>query len=216
MLNSGGGDVYRARSGTHFSLYVKVVGTEESLRLTKQSALDFNPVWSPDGRYIAFCRILPGESGIYIIPALGGAERKLHATLWEEKEFYEVRWNKGRLSWSPDGKMLAYSDRPSLNEIPSIFLLSLDSSGVHKLTSAPPGSRGDSNPALSPDGRTVAFTRRSQAFQSIYTVPTTGGEEQRLVSDGRDHWVCPGLPTDATLFSPTPVGPSMPAGFGKY
>ena len=44
-------------AGPHFSLYVKLVGTEESLRLTKQASIDFNPVWSPDGRYIAFCRI---------------------------------------------------------------------------------------------------------------------------------------------------------------
>ena len=86
-------------SGSYFSLYVKVIGTEESLRLTNLPALDFNPVWSPDGRYIAFCRILPGQTGIYLIPALGGAERKLRATLWDEKEFYQVRWNAGRLSW---------------------------------------------------------------------------------------------------------------------
>jgi DNA-binding winged helix-turn-helix (wHTH) protein len=55
-------------AGPHLSLYVKVVGTEESLRLTKQESIDFNPVWSPDGRYIAFCRIRKGETGIYIIP----------------------------------------------------------------------------------------------------------------------------------------------------
>jgi Tol biopolymer transport system component/DNA-binding winged helix-turn-helix (wHTH) protein len=175
-------------SGSLFSLYVKVVGTEESLRLTNQPALDFNPVWSPDGRYIAFCRILPGQTGIYLIPALGGAERKLRATLWDEKEFYQVRWNTVRLSWSPDGESLAFSDRPLANEISSIFLLSLGSLGIRKLTSAPPGSRGDSNPALSPDGKTLAFTRSSQAFQSIYTVPVSGGEEQRLVSDESDHW----------------------------
>ena len=175
-------------SGSYFSLYVKVVGTEESLRLTNPTALDFNPVWSPDGRYIAFCRILPGQTGIYLIPALGGAERKLRATLWDEKEFYQVRWNAGRLSWSPDGESLAFSDRPFVNEIPSIFLLSLDSLAVRKLTSAPPGSRGDSNPAFSPDGKALAFTRSSQAFQSIYTVPVSGGEEQPLVSDASDHW----------------------------
>jgi Tol biopolymer transport system component/DNA-binding winged helix-turn-helix (wHTH) protein len=174
--------------GPLFSLYVKVVGTEKSLRLTNQPALDFNPVWSPDGRYIAFCRILPGQTGIYLIPALGGTERKLRATLWDEKEFYQVRWNTVRLSWSPDGQSLAFSDRPVANEVPSIFLLALDSLAVRKLTFAPPDSRGDSNPAFSPDGKTMAFTRSSQAFQSIYTVPVSGGEERRLVSQETNHW----------------------------
>ena len=45
-------------AGPHFSIYVKLTGTEELLRLTKQASIDFNPVWSPDGRYIAFCRLL--------------------------------------------------------------------------------------------------------------------------------------------------------------
>ena len=103
--------VWNGGAGPHFSLYVKVVGTEESLRLTKQASLDFNPVWSPDGRYIAFCRILKGATGIYIIPALGGAERRVRNTLWDDQEFYEAFWIAGRLSWSPDGKLLAYSDR---------------------------------------------------------------------------------------------------------
>ncbi len=118
--------VWNGGAGPHFNLYVKVVGTEESLRLTNQRSLDFNPVWSPDGRYIAFCRILKGEPGIYIIPALGGAERRVRNTLWDDQEFDEVFWF-GRLSWSPDGKSLAYSDRASRSEAASIFLLSLDS-----------------------------------------------------------------------------------------
>ncbi|MBZ5653041.1 MAG: winged helix-turn-helix domain-containing protein [Acidobacteriia bacterium] len=174
-------------AGPHFSLYVKLIGTEESLRLTKEASLDFNPVWSPDGRYIAFCRILEGETGIYIIPALGGAERRVRKTLWEEQEFYQVIWTAGRLSWSPDGKVLAFSDRASRNEAPSIFLLSLDSLEVRRLTSSLRSS-GDFNLAFSPDGQTLAFTRASQAFDAIYTVPVSGGEEQRLISDGTDHW----------------------------
>jgi hypothetical protein len=31
-------------AGPHFSIYVKLVGTEELLRLTKQASIDFNPV----------------------------------------------------------------------------------------------------------------------------------------------------------------------------
>ena len=113
--------VWNGGAGPHFNLYVKVVGTEESLRLTNQASLDFNPVWSPDGRYIAFCRILKGATGIYIIPALGGAERRVRNTLWDDQEFDEAFWF-GRLSWSPDGKSLAYSDRASRSEAASIFL----------------------------------------------------------------------------------------------
>ena len=133
--------VWNGGAGPHFNLYVKVVGTEESLQLTKQPSLDFNPVWSPDGRYIAFCRILKDATGIYIIPALGGAERRVRNTLWDDQEFDQV-FRFGRLSWSRDGKLLAYSDRASRSEAASIFLLSLDSGEVRKLTSAP-RARGD-------------------------------------------------------------------------
>ncbi len=108
-------------NGPFFSIYVKLIGTEEPLRLTKQESVDYNPVWSPDGRYIAFCRIQKGETGIYIVPTLGGAERKVRDTHWEEREFYEVFWYFGRLSWSPDGKLLAFSDRTSVSEPTSIF-----------------------------------------------------------------------------------------------
>jgi Tol biopolymer transport system component len=163
-------------AGNHFSIYVKLTGTEESLRLTKQaSSIDFNPVWSPDGRYIAFCRILKGETGIYIIPALGGTERRVRNTIWEV-------WFRGRLSWSPDGKSLAFSDRASAGETASIFLLSLDSLEVRRLT-PPLRSKADFSPEFSPDGQTLAFVRDSQDIQSIYAVPVFGGEERRLTAD---------------------------------
>jgi Tol biopolymer transport system component/DNA-binding winged helix-turn-helix (wHTH) protein len=173
-------------SGAHFSIYVKVIGTEDSLRLTKQDAIDFNPVWSPDGRYIAFCRIQKGQTGIYMVSALGGAERKIRDAHWEEREFYEVFWYFGRLSWAPDGKTLAFSDRPTSNEPTSIFLLSLDTLAVRKLTSA--GLPGDYNPAFSPDGRTLAFNRGSGGITSIYTMPAGGGEERLLISGSQYGW----------------------------
>ena len=198
-------------SGPHFSLYVKIVGTEELVRLTtNEAALDFDPVWSADGRYIAFCRILEGETGVYIIPAMGGPERRLHKTLWEEKQFYEVSWYAGRLSWSPDGKLLAFSDRASVEEHAfAIFLLSLDSLETRRLTfpvssreglrgevsSSGPAlafvslrSKGDFNPAFSPDGRRIAFARISRGTQSINTIPVSGGKEERLISGDTFNW----------------------------
>jgi Tol biopolymer transport system component/DNA-binding winged helix-turn-helix (wHTH) protein len=173
-------------TGPYFSIYVKLIGTEEPLRLSKQETVDYNPVWSPDGRYIAFCRIQKGETGIYIVPALGGAARKLRDTHWEEREFYEVFWYFGRLSWSPDGKLLAFSDRTSVSEPTSIFLLSLDTLAIRRLTS--PRLPGDYNPAFSPDAQTLAFNRGSQGVTSIYTLAVAGGEEHRLVTGPQYGW----------------------------
>ena len=162
-------------AGPDFSIYVKLVGAEEPLRLTNQGAIDFNPVWSPDGHYIAFCRFIKGgEKGIFIVSALGGAERRVHSTRWREHS-----WSADRLSWSPDGRLLAFSDRASEQEnTPSIFVLTLDSREVRRLTS-PERSRSDTNPVFSPDGRTLAFFRGPDG---VYTVPVSGGEEKRLTS----------------------------------
>lgn len=158
-------------AGPHVSLYMKLIWTDESLRLTKQPSIDFNPVWSPDGRYIAFCRIQKGKTGIYIISA---GKRVLRSLLYF-----------GRLSWSPDGRLLAFSDRQSPNEpASSIFLLSLDSLEVRRLTS-PPGSRGDFTPEFSPDGQTLAFNRVAQRVQSIYTVPILERDKEPLWPDSR-------------------------------
>jgi DNA-binding winged helix-turn-helix (wHTH) protein len=137
-------------AGSNFSIYMKLVGTEESIQLTKDASIDFNPVWSPDGRFIGFCRIQEGETGIYIIPALGGVERRVRETHWQKSDFDQVFWYFGRLSWSPDGRVLAYSDRTSANEsASSIFLLALDSQEPRRLTS-PQGPAGDYNPVFSP------------------------------------------------------------------
>jgi len=173
-------------TGLHFSIYVKLIETEEPVRLTREESIDFNPVWSPDGHYIAFCRIRKGDTGIYMVPALGGAERKIRNTHWEERDFDQVFWYFGRLSWSPDGKLLAFSDRTSGNQPTSIYLLSLDSLSSRRLTS--PGLPGDYNPVFSPDGQTLAFNRGSQGITSIYTMPIAGGEERRLIAGPQFGW----------------------------
>lgn len=173
-------------AGLQFSIYVKLIGAEESVRLTRQESIDFNPVWSPDGHYIAFCRIKKGDTGIYMVPALGGAERKIRDTHWENRDFDQVFWYFGRLSWSTDGKLLAFSDRPSSNEPTSIYLLSLDSLSARRLTS--PDLPGDYNPVFSPDGQMLAFNRGSQGVTSIYTMPVAGGEERRLITGSQFEW----------------------------
>ena len=99
-----------------FDLYTKVIGSEETLRLTTQPSEWISPAWSPDGRQIAFHRISGEGTGLYLISALGGPEKRIKATKAVE--------SNAQISWSPDGKYIAYADSLTPNDESRIFLLS--------------------------------------------------------------------------------------------
>jgi Tol biopolymer transport system component len=160
----------------NLDIYIKLVDTGTPLRLTFDPAPDFDPDWSPDGRHIAFRRSSAQGSGIYLIAALGGPERRLVDAAPSQS-------GTGRsLSWSPDGKSLAIVDATSHQG--RIFLLSLDSGERRPLTLPPAGSRGDSSPAFAPDGKSLAFVRTGLGgTNDLYTVAVAGGEPKRLTFD---------------------------------
>ncbi len=168
--------------GENLDLYVKLLGAGTPLRLTTNPAEDISPAWSPDGRHLAFLRRSAGENGIFIVPALGGAERKLGQT---EPNLSRQAWSQCRLSWSPDGKFLALADRDSSQNRYGIFLISVEDGEKQKLTS-PSESSADNFPAFSPDGQTLAFIRSGGlSSEDIYLISMQGGKLQRLTTDDR-------------------------------
>ena len=106
--------------GKGYDLYVKVIGSDKPLRLTYHPADFLSAAWSPDGRSIAISRVAGEDSGIYLIPPTGGPERKLAAGGVESAHGKNI-------SWSPDGKFLAYINQPAnVEDTLKLFLLSLD------------------------------------------------------------------------------------------
>jgi len=168
-------------------IYLMLIGAGGPFRLTSNPASDTSPAWSPDGRYIAFVRNSAKTGGFYLVPALGGPERKL-AEAFPERLFLPS------LSYSPDGQFLAVADKSSPEEPFSIFLLLIETGEKRRLTSPAGWNRGDYNPVFSPDGKMLAFVRFSSGMANdIYLVPVAGGEPRRLISETYFAYMTSGL-----------------------
>jgi serine/threonine protein kinase/Tol biopolymer transport system component len=159
----------------NYDIYVKLIGAgEEPLRLTHHPDADVSPAWSPDGHYVAFVRESKTGAEVFLVPALGGHERKLS----DVAEVTTIR--PPYLAWSRDGESLVIVDRGSPQDQHSLFVFSIETGERRRLTS-PARSFSDSGPAVSPDGKTVAFFRHSDAaVDGVYVVPFTGGTPRRL------------------------------------
>ncbi|MDQ6802488.1 MAG: PDZ domain-containing protein [Acidobacteriota bacterium] len=138
------------------------------------SANDRNPIWSPDGKLIAYFTDESGENELRIAPQDGkGAVRNIKMN---GAGFYRD------INWSPDGTKISYQDNSS-----SLYLLDVASGASTKLESNT--MQGDIDQAWSPDSKWIAYTHNSvQNFNTIQlysldqkkSFPLTDGLEQAI------------------------------------
>jgi Tol biopolymer transport system component len=205
--------------GSGAKLFVKLVGGSDPLRLTTDPGI-VRAAWSPDGQQIAFLRRVTDHFDVKIVPALGGPERKLA----------EVRLDISGLAWSTDGRFLVTVNRASPRDPHALVLVSTESGDMTRLTTPPASDFGDSNPVISPDGRSIAFVRAHSNIlvTDIYVVAVSGGDAVRIVSrtwtitgldwtpDGRAILYAGGPAGNARLWQvPAAGGESQPLTFGE-
>jgi serine/threonine protein kinase len=145
-----------------WDIYVKQIGVEPPYRLTSGPTMDYSPAWSPDGRMIAFLRdIPPGKSAIMLIPQRGGSERVL-AQLMGSPYTFGPSGPYGPygslISWTPDAKWIV-GPTSTGQRFGGLHLYSAETGEQRPLTEPPSDVLGDTAPAVSPDGRTLVFSR---------------------------------------------------------
>jgi len=172
-------------------VYVQQIGSGPPLRLTTDPRMDYNPVWSPDGRWIAFLRRQweARTSELRLIPPLGGPEQKL-ADIHLSSTYYIT---PPYLAWCPDSNCLVITESQGDGKPAILFVLSRESGEKKALTDPRFPAIGDTNPAISPDGTWLVFRRQTSLHNGeLYRLPlrrspTSGASADRgsLIAAGK-------------------------------
>jgi len=158
-----------------FDVYVKVVGSENLSRLTHHPSEFVCPAWSPDGTQIAFHRLAGADSGVYVVPARGGTERKLKST--------RIPFHVSvPISWSPDGEWIAYVESLPPAGDQRVFLLSVETLESKQIAHTP-RCLHEGLPAFSHSGRDLAYAcMHGSREYAIYSVAPSGGSPKLVAA----------------------------------
>ncbi len=159
-------------SGT-LGIWIKQLDRGPFTRLTF-SGQDRRPAWSPDGRVVAFVRDSLNYSSIFARPADGSIADALLARL--DRQVQEV-------AWSPDGRWVVL--RTDNGAEGAGDLVGVRTDGDTTPVPLVASRFTELHPAISPDGRWIAYTSNESGANEIYVRPfpaTSGGRWQ--VSNG--------------------------------
>ena len=178
---------FRTKSNTDrvHNYEIAVADTEAGVRmqLTENLMPDHFPVWSPDGKRIAFIRIASATGsterhfGIYTMAADGSDVQQVTAA--------NLRVVRAPPVWSPDGERIAFLTwgGTSYNQLNTVRA---DGSDLRRrIADVSPwwdinGNFAEIVPTWSPDGRQLAFVKQDESEVSIFTVNADGTNQREV------------------------------------
>lgn len=184
--------------------------------VTNHVEYDQAPIWSPDGKWIAFASNRFGNEDIFVVPSGGGTPRRL-------------TWHSGAdvaTDWSPDGKFLALSTQRD-SEYPGLALLDI-ATGRMRIVAY--DQFQVVNPQFATDGKSLVYMRQgfpwmrpryegSKAAQ-LWRLDIESGKRTQLRATGFQH-LWPRIGPDGRVFcvtvtEKTPSSSPINKSIGKF
>ena len=169
---------------------------------------EFGPSWSPSGAKIAFSSDRAQKSQLYTMNADGTGETVVSGA------------GASQPAWSPDSSKIAYQSNTAAGDGIEVI-----SAGGGLVRSFVDPFAADSDPAFSPDGKSIVFRGLFRPTGSgLYRMPLVGSGLLKLTADASDQapdWqACSTCSADLTFVPPAPpsapvVQPGQGTGFGK-
>jgi serine/threonine protein kinase/Tol biopolymer transport system component len=150
----------------------------EPAAITHDPAVDWDPVWSPDGNYLYFFSDRGGSMNLWRIPV----DEQSGQVRGQAEPVTTPSSDSGQLSFSRDGRHLAYvQDMSTLN----LHKVGFDPT-TEKVVSQPvritQGSRRAVGPDVSPDGRWLAFWSLGKQ-EDLFLISAEGTGLRQLTDD---------------------------------
>jgi eukaryotic-like serine/threonine-protein kinase len=151
----------------------------DAVQVTNDAAVDWNPVWSPDGRHIYFISNRKGAPSLWRVPV---DEASGQAT-GEPEPIIGPLAQSWQLNISRDGRRLVYVKK-DMSE--NLYAVNFDPKR-YVVTDEPfpilESTRRSSAPDVSPDGQLLTYYSRGEAQEDIFVCKADGTGQNQLTDD---------------------------------
>ena len=172
-------------------LVIDVDGKGGTVRLAEGA----DPAWSPDGTKIVFTwngGSPPGSAwGIYVMNADGSGVRQLTSPNNFDQCSVGASASDFNPDWSPDGKRILFERDFNTDDfggfdcgldgygrMPNVYVMNADGTDVRRLRPVGLWDSSDAEPAWSPDGEFVAFSKQ---LGGVFVIRADGSSGQQQV-----------------------------------
>lgn len=149
--------------------------------VTDDAAVDWNPVWSPDGKYLYFISDRGGSMNLWRV----SIDEKTGKVTAEPETISTPSVYTQHLTFARNGRNFAYAQATNYSNILKADLdFSVGKPVVKNPVEITQGAMLATNPEPSPDGEWIVFDNLGDKQEDIFLIKTDGSGLRQLTNDG--------------------------------
>ncbi len=151
----------------------------EAVSVTEDAAIDWNPVWAPEGRYLYFSSDRGGSMNLWRTPI----DERSGRVLGPPEAITTPSPDSAQITFSRDGRRLAYVQRVATRNLQKIPFDRTVEKAIGEPAWVTRGSKLAVMPEMSPQGDSLAFFTIAPSQEDIFVAAADGSGLRQLTDD---------------------------------